>query len=832
MDRFLCIHGHFYQPPRENPWLETVELQDSAYPFHDWNERITAECYGANAASRILDGDGRIARIVNNYSRISFNIGPTLLTWMEERSPDVYAAILEADRESMQRFSGHGSAIAQVYNHMIMPLANRRDKETQIIWGIRDFTHRFKRKPEGMWLAETAVDTETLMMLAERGIRYTILSPYQSGRVRRLGAKEWEDRGPGGVDPTTPYRVALPDGRNITVFFYDGPISRAVAFEHLLSSGEYFAQRLMSGFSDSRPWPQLVHIATDGETYGHHHRNGDMALAYALDYITTNKLATITNYGEYLEKFPPSMEAEVVEKTSWSCAHGIERWRSNCGCHTGGDAGWNQNWRAPLRESLDWLRDTLAPMYERGAAEIFKDPWKARTDYIDVVLERSPENVNTFLSTHAIHPLTEREMVTALKMLELQRHAMLMFTSCGWFFDELSGLEPVQILQYAGRAIELANDVLSDDHGFRLEELLEPPFMPRSNGPYTSPLEAQFVSNLERARSNIPEMGDGRTIYDRFVKPAQVDLKKVAAHYAIRSLFEPYPEQARIYGYTAELIDFQRFEAGRASLGLGSVHITSRFTSESAVLAFGVLHFGDHNVNGGVADFSGEQALSYLVDEVSEPFTRADFPEVIRLLDRHFGASSYSLRALFRDEQRQILHRILDLTLSAAEQEYRRIDEQNEPLMRFLVGLGVPIPTALKTAVDYVVNVDIRRAFEQETLDAEHLLVLTTRAREWRVELDRVAISFAIKQKLDHLATMFGEAPEDRDLLRQLHVTVSMAEMLPFEVELWKTQNVYYRVLQEFAPELHAQAAKGDTAAQEWVTTFSDLGARLHVRRG
>jgi len=234
MDRYLCIHCHFYQPPRENPWLESIELQESAYPYHDWNERITAECYEPNAASRILTTDNRIIRIVNNYSRISFNVGPTLLSWMANRAPETYQAILDADRESQQRFSGHGSAIAQVYNHMIMPLANRRDKQTQVFWGIRDFESRFNRAPEGMWLAETAVDIETLEVLAANGIQFTILAPSQARHERRVTTTKFKNVEGGKIDPTRPYVCNLPSGRSINLFFYDGPISRAVAFEGLL----------------------------------------------------------------------------------------------------------------------------------------------------------------------------------------------------------------------------------------------------------------------------------------------------------------------------------------------------------------------------------------------------------------------------------------------------------------------------------------------------------------------------------------------------------------------------------------------------------------------
>ena len=643
MERYICIHCHFYQPPRENPWLEAVEVQDSAYPYHDWNERIAAECYAPNAAARILDGQSRIAEIANNYSRISFNFGPTLLSWTEVHAPETYAAILAADRQSRELFSGHGSALAQPYNHMILPLADRRDISTQVIWGIRDFHRRFARDPEGMWLPETAVDLETLEVLAGQGIRFTILAPHQARQERRFttpraktardgdpGQRPWRDVEGARIDPTRAYYCKLPSGRGICLFFYDGPVSRAVAFEGLLSSGEEFAHRLLSGFSDNRKWTQLMHIATDGETYGHHHPHGDMALAYALRYIETNQLARITNYGEYLEKYPPTHEVEIIEDTSWSCPHGIERWRDDCGCGTG-QAGWNQRWRAPLRQALDLLRDQLAVLYEKTAPPLLQFPWEARDDYIDVVLDRSPENVGSFLARHAGRELGHEEQVTALKLLEMQRHAMLMYTSCGWFFDELSGLETVQILQYAGRAIQLAEDLSGD----RLEQV--------------------FLEALAQAASNLPEQGNGAEIYARHVTPARLNLLDVGAHYAISSLFSRYGAQNSIYCYDVAVEERRSESSGRARLAVGHARVSSRITWEAMALSFGVLHFGDHNLNASVRRFVEEHIYENIVGELVDMFARADLTETLRILDRYFEGATYSLKSLFRDEQRRAL---------------------------------------------------------------------------------------------------------------------------------------------------------------------------------
>ncbi|NJN65231.1 MAG: DUF3536 domain-containing protein [Chloroflexaceae bacterium] len=817
MERYICIHGHFYQPPRENPWLERIELQDSAFPYHDWNERITHECYAANGASRMLESDGRITQIVNNYARMSFNFGPTLLSWMETHAPSAYQSVLAADRESQHLFSGHGSALAQVYNHMIMPLANRRDKYTQVRWGIADFHHRFGRLPEGMWLAETAADLETLDILAELGITFTILSPYQAKRVRPVGEKDWVDATGGKIDPTMAYVQRLPSGRTIALFFYDGPISQGVAFEGLLRRGENLANRLVGAFSEERSWPQLVHIATDGETYGHHHRYGDMALAYALHYITSNNLARLTVYGEYLEQHPPQHEVEIIEHTSWSCPHGVERWRSNCGCHSGGHPEWDQQWRAPLRAALDWLRNTLTAPYEKEARRLLKDPWAARDAYLHVILNRSREQAEHFFHQHAARSLTEAEMSTALKLLELQRHAMLMYTSCGWFFDELSGIETVQVIQYAGRVIQLAQEALSTPS-------------PRDS------LEEGFVKRLAFAKSNLPEYRDGAHIYELFVKPAMVDLKKVLAHYAVSSFFESYPQAQdddqpgmAIYCYTVECRDSRMIEAGKVKLTAGWARVSSNITWDAIELSYGVLHFGDHNLTGGVRQYR-EAEYQEMVREVTEAFWRADLPEVIRLLDKHFLELTYSLRTLFRDEQRKILRRILGASLESAEAAYRQVYENNAPLMRFLADLRIPLPQSFRTAADFVLNMDLRRAFEHEDIEVERIHTILEEVRRGHIELDTTELAHTLKETLEWMEQRMLHNPTDLPLLKRLVIVVELAQSLPFEVDFWDIQNVYYEMQQSVYPSFDERAHQGDETAQGWVHHFLLLGQKLGFR--
>jgi alpha-amylase/alpha-mannosidase (GH57 family) len=805
MNRYVCIHGHFYQPPRENPWLEAIELQDSASPYHDWNERIMAECYAPNAAARILDDKERIEQIVNNYSRISFNFGPTLLSWMEEKASRVYQAILDADAESRSRFSGHGSALAQVYNHMILPLASARDRRTQVLWGIRDFERRFGRSPEGMWLPETAADLQTLDVLAELGIRFTVLAPSQAARVRRRSGGRWRDVSGDRIDPTRAYRLRLPSQRSIELFFYDGPISRAVAFEGLLRNGEDFAHRIVGGFSSGRDWPQLVHIATDGETYGHHQHRGDMALAYALRYIEENELARLTNYGEYLERHPPTHDVEIIENTSWSCVHGVERWRSDCGCKSGARPGWQQAWRAPLREALDGLRDATAGPFEDRARGLLADPWRARDDYVGVVLDRTPESIARFLGGHATGELSAGNRTTALKLLELQRHAMLMYTSCGWFFDEISGIETVQVLQYAGRVLQLAGDLFGG--GF----------------------EDPFLEILSRAPSNLPAVGNGRTVYERYVRPATVDLSKVGAHYAVSSLFENYGESARIYAYGVDREDFLRLDAGRARLGLGRATFTSRTTAESELLTFGVLQFGGHNVNGGVRPFRGDEEYETLVRSVAEAFNSADLTEVIRRLDEGFGRDILSLKLLFRDEQRKILDRILQSTLTDTEALLRQAYEANVPLMRFLAALNTPLPSVFHAIAEFVLNTQLRQALDGDEPDRDRVERLLDEVDREHVVLAEEAIEFTLRRRIESLAVAFAETPDD-DRLERLRRGVVLASRMPFPVELWEVQNAYFGMLQSVYPERLERARRGDTDARSWAERFAELGDLLFVR--
>lgn len=809
--RFICIHGHFYQPPRENPWLETVETQDTAAPYHDWNERVCAECYATNGAARTVNNKNQIIRIVNNYSRMSFNFGPTLMSWLKENAPRTYRMILDGERRSRKRFNGHSSAMAQVYNHVIMPLANRRDRITQIRWGITDYETHFGSLPEGMWLAESAADTETLELLAQHGIKFTILAPSQCKRVRplRQDATEtdpaWTTPLANSVDTTHPYLMRFESGVSIAVFFYDGPTSRAIAFEGLLNSGENFADRLKSGFKENVQ-PQLESVATDGESYGHHHRHGEMALAYAVRLIEQDRNVKLTNFASFLEQFPPEWECEIVDSTSWSCAHGVERWRFDCGCNSG-RPGWNQKWRAPLRQALDDLRDAIASLTEREGSKLFTDVWAARDAYIDIMLDRSEEVVERFLQDHRTHDLTPPERVRALQLMEMQRHAQLMYTSCGWFFDDISSIETVQVIAYAARALQLARELF---------------------GKEAAELEPVFIARLSEAKSNVPTAGDGARIYKEKVMPLQLGLEQVAAHYAISSVFSSYAEEAELYCYRVRRISYNLFTSGRGRLALGRVHVVSAITGNPQTFSFAVLHFGDQNITAAVKPYSDADAAEFesFSLQAAEQVQRADFPDVIRLIDRYYGHVDYSLTSLFSDEQRRIVQLILNSTLWDIESSLTNIYEDHASLLHFLSQAGLPKPPALTLAAEFAINAGIRRALAGDPVDQALLRSFLQLAKADKVRLDTSTLSYIADQRMKQAMVELQMSAGSLEMLdRALTLARTLIE-LPFDLNLWQAQNIWYEILRTSRYALTSQIADD---RPRWDRDFNRLGQCLSI---
>jgi len=643
------------------------------------------------------------------------------------------------------------------------------------------------------------VDLETLEVLARNGIRFTILTQYQAARFRKIGARKWLPVPESGVDPGRVYRLNLPSGNSIDLFFYHGPVARAVAFENLLDSGDVFANRLQDAFPDHRDEPILAHIATDGETYGHHHRFGEMALAYALQSIETNGFARLTNYGEFLEIAPPTYEVEILENTSWSCSHGIGRWREDCGCNTGGKPGWNQKWRKPLRKALDDMRDSIIPSFEMRAGELFNDPWNVRDEYIELVLDRSPECVGRFLDRHALHHLTGDDRLTALGLLELQRHAMLMYTSCGWFFNDLSGIESIQVLQYAARAMQLGRRILGKDG------------------------EPDFLGTLEAAESNDPERGNGRRIFEESVRPAVVDLHRVGARCVVNALFKEWEETSRVHAYLVETDMYRRFGAGKAVMILQRMRITHSITGESEYLSGCALHLGDHNLVAGVKVWPGDDAHKALNGAIEDAFSSANLPEALRIMDRHFQGSTYSLDSLFLDERRAILDRILETTLEDVASVYRRLYQQHAPLIRFLRDMDAPLPGPLSSTAEYVHNADLRAAFSVDDPNPVTIRRILHRIAIDGVSLDTPSMQIAARQWMDSVASRFRENPDLEKALASFLEAAGLARELPFDVNFKGARDLYYSLLRRIRNGDY-RPPSGQT---EWGERFARLGRIL-----
>jgi alpha-amylase/alpha-mannosidase (GH57 family) len=779
--RFVAVHGHFYQPPRENPWLDTVEVQDSAAPAHDWNERITEECYAPNTAARRLSADNRVIGIVNNFEKISFNVGPTLMAWLARHRPDVHASIVGADRAS-RAARGHGNALAQVYNHMIMPLASRRDRITQVHWGIGDFRARFGRDPEGMWLPETAVDSDTLEILAEAGIQFTILAPHQAARVRPIAGGDWQDVGE-AIDPSRPYRWTGPSGQSLVLFFYDAPVSRAIAFENVLQSGEVFARRLLGAFHDERTWPQLVHCATDGESYGHHSRFGEMALAAALERIEARDDVVLTNYAAFLAASPPDHEVEIRDNTSWSCPHGVERWRAECGCRLDPDT--RQEWRRPLREALDWLAGEIDALYEARTAGLLKDPWEARDAYIEVLAARegpadgaAPRGaaaLEHFLAEQASGPLAPAARVEARQLLEMQRQRLLMFASCGWFFDDLAGLEPVQDLRYAAMALQYLRELGGAD------------------------LEPALLDRLGAARSNDGDEGTGADVYRRRVRPAAADERRLTAHYAITGLFETPPREARVYAHQVTRLDETSAAYGDTALRVGRVRVSSELTGQVRDALYAVAHFGGHDITCGVRLDKDGAAYAALQRDLLDRYARRSLSEVVRGFDGAFGRDTFSVTDLFLEERRRVLGALLGKVVARHESTVRHVWDETHALLDYLREADVPIPETLRVVA--------RRVLEQDALaalaDALGRLVVPPRvfellahARKLHLELNLVAARPLIRGAVERAIDRVAEQPSEATVAQAVAL-VETAQRLGSGFGLWAAQNRFFALWTE-----------------------------------
>jgi alpha-amylase/alpha-mannosidase (GH57 family) len=776
MERYVCIHGHFYQPTRINPWLEMVELQEDAYPYHDWNQRITAECYRPNCSSHLLNNRNKIRAISNNYSKISFNFGPTLLSWLKTENPETYRSIIDADLKSRDRFSGHGSAIAQNYNHIIMPLAADYNKKIQTIWAKKDFMINFGRVPEGIWLAETAVDTATLSTIAEIGFKFTILSPNQALRVRRInknpGLQEntnpWTEVDGNRINTRMPYLCRLPSGRQITIFFYDNTLSNSVSFGNLLNDGRNFARSISQAPAAAQEIPEIICIASDGETYGHHHRFGDMALAFCLEELESMDELKLTVFGEYLEKYSPTHEVKIVENSSWSCIHGVARWKEDCGCTSGesGHRGWNQKWRTPLREAVDWLEAVVSDTFKNEIKEYIK-PGEAEgilEDYIHVIDNRTQDSIKKYIDSRLIKK-TPYNTIKVLKLLEMYRHSLLMQSSDGWFFDDISRTESIQILRHASRAMELA-----EDFG-------------------VTGLEESFRKYLKRAQSNKIKFANGDSIYTRYAKPSKHNHEKIAAYAAIDIHHGNRKGQKYCYIINNKMLD--RMTGTGIAVTTGSISETSLLTLESADIIFAVVDLNDDiTVYTSAVDRVNRlkvinKKIKKILNHRSVDITR----NLIKINDYLSGLfnNCYHSDDLIKDFRLEAAYDVISSGLSEIESGVLDIYK------KIRSAAGQPGQKHVSDTIYYEIFKAMSE-FQNELLVLGRLRKSGRRMRKAELEqkLDMIATD-----RLNKMLYLYKQKPKDAVLLQNITEIFRILKSVPLNPDIREAQDIIFKIKEE-----------------------------------
>ncbi|MCM1072949.1 MAG: DUF3536 domain-containing protein, partial [Bacteroides sp.] len=707
---------------------------------------------------------------------------------------------------SRKMHSGHGNAIAQVYNHMIMPLANERDKQTQVKWGIKDFEYRFGREPEGIWLAETAVDDDTLRVLVENGIKFTILSPFQAQSIRKEGEENWQDVSWGNIDPARSYRYYIKSapGKYIDLFFYDGAISRAVAFEELLKDGNKFVNRLKDGISAQRNYPQLVHIATDGESYGHHTKFGDMALAYALKLKVKDSGFIITNYAEYLEKYRSNWEVDIKPVSSWSCFHGVGRWSDDCGCSTGGHPGWNQKWRKPLREALDYLRDEMCALYKKNGKKYFLNPEEARNAYINVILDRSDSSVKAYQDEQFVEGLSDEQKVRAMELLEIQRQAMLMYTSCGWFFSEISGIETVQIMKYAARVMQLAKNFIKKDY------------------------ESRFLELLAEAKSNLPEFGNGKDVYERFVKPSIVTAKQIVSLWAISSLYSEIEDEESVYCYKIKKHSYKRVVKGNSQLVIGHIEVTSKVTLEKSNMVFALLQFSGGDFHCAIKEYSDN--FMETRKELIRTYLVSPLTEIIRTIDNYFGAEYFTLKDIFIEERRKILQTMLKGKLQNFANTYESMYNEGKGSIYQMQTLGLEIPREFKISAQYVLTKQFNELFAGKGFFNSDILQQASdilfEAKRIGIEIDNTPTAKIFSKKIAQNISRLAYALD----IQQVDATLEILDCigkLELKIDIAEAQNYFFtKVIGNIEEMIQSMTCAAD---RELVTMLFQIGEDLNI---
>ncbi len=809
--KFVCIHGHFYQPYRKNPWTGQLQLQKQTYPYGDWNEKINAQCYRANAFARILGQKGRIRDIVNNYAGMSFNFGPTLLEWIRENDPKTYEAILSGDRQSLDVFSGHGSAIAQAYNHIIMPLSHQKDKEIQVAWAIHDFEEKFKRRPEGMWLAETAVDHASLEVLADYGIKFTVLSPYQAQKIRKI-----KDKGPftdvsgGSVHTRTAYICRLPSGREISLFFYDRDLSTEVSFGDILKNGHDFTERIKNSFSKNQAQAEIIVIASDGEAYGHHKKFAEMALAYCIEDISKSSRARLTVFGQYLQMHPPEYEAVIFENTAWSCAHNLSRWSDGCACGMGQDFQQDcsdTNWRRPLREGIDLLRKGIDTLFYAQAPKYLKDKDAADAvlfAFIRVINDRRSAHIGSFLEKYIKRDdAKEPEDMKSglLKLLEMQRQAMLMQSSDGWFFDDITRIEAAQILRHALMALSLA--ACFEEKG----------------------LYGNFLNTLQEAKSNVVKGEDGRTFFHAQALGYRYNASAIAAHFAAYMLMLlqssgslRIAKQVDFYCHEITVEKSEHDTSGGYELLLARISMLSTLTLERSRFCFCCMHengeLQDNMEQGAFITImvSKEQACpeeqngtDVFFETAKKIYKEDDIGALVQYLKEQKIFEVFHLNSLDERLQAGLLDKIIKRKLRKALQGARQSQASINGMVRSCEGLDsfTRVRDSLDMADALLAKAALLKILDKEEIDAADI------ERMWEIAAQRreedpgqkselfspghfKGFVFALEKKI----TLFFASAAHRGFadgsLKEMVMCIRVLDKFGILIDGWQIQNILF----------------------------------------
>ena len=769
---FITIHGHFYQPPRENPWTEQIELQPSAQPFHNWNARINKECYKANCFARILNSENLIENIINNFQYISFNIGPTLMKWIKENSKETYYKILEADKNSIELYSGHGNAIAQVYNHTILPLAKNKDKHTQILWGIEDFKTHFKREPEAIWLAETAVNQDTIDVLVEFNLKYIILSPFQACKVRPLGKKKWTDVSTGNIDITMPYKQYSRDGRSINIFFYNHTISSAIGFEHLLTNSYLLVEKFQQFIWDANR-PILISTCTDGESYGHHEKFGEMCLAHFIKHSSQKHGLTLTNYGQFLELYKPTHEVQIKsgfqgEGTAWSCAHGVGRWIRNCGCSDGGYPSWNQHWRTPLREAFNWLHDQILKAYQIKASHLLKDLQQAKNSYINIISNRNPENRREFLKKFCTKKnITDHESALIFRFMEALYQCQLLFTSCAWFFADISGLEPIQNLKYAARAIQLIKIYLKND------------------------LENDFLNKLIFIKSNNASQGTAKDIYNKEVKSSIINYKMIVSNYAIVSFILNEFKPRKIYNYNIEPVNHEQRKNINKPLEKGMVWLHDNYTGEKLGYIYFLFPKSIRNMRCYTLNNKENFEFNITTIETIEQ-------EISILTNEKY----YTIKDLFTDNREQIIKLAFSKQMKQTEKMLDKLYDKNIELLETFYETRLPIPKILKTLCEYVYSNKIDNTLikqDSQSLESEKIAETFKYANRLGFNVKSEKIQKDIDRLFKNQLYLLENGPNNEDYVKNILEILNLADSLSLSLDLDNYTNIVYKIINSYS---------------------------------